>query len=70
MVKLKLSERDSKRFIEVLENPPAPNAKLMRAAKLHNDSIEPLDVKIPRNEGSNLTPRRKDKLRGGDKGTP
>ena len=27
-----LSERDSLRVLELLENPPAPNAKLMKAA--------------------------------------
>jgi uncharacterized protein (DUF1778 family) len=30
---IKLSERDFKKFIEVLENPPEPNEKLKWAAK-------------------------------------
>ena len=30
---LRLSERDSMRVLELLENPPAPNAKLMAAAR-------------------------------------
>ncbi len=30
--RLKLSERDSLRVMELLDNPPAPNAKLMAAA--------------------------------------
>jgi len=30
---IKLSERDFKKFIEVLENPPEPNEKLKEAAK-------------------------------------
>ena len=30
---LKLSERDSLRVLDLLENPPAPNAKLLTAAK-------------------------------------
>jgi uncharacterized protein (DUF1778 family) len=30
---LKLSERDSLRVLDLLENPPAPNAKLLNAAK-------------------------------------
>jgi len=32
--RLELSERDSLRVLELLENPPKPNAKLLRAAKL------------------------------------
>ena len=31
--KVKLSERDSRRVLELLENPPAPNAKLLDAAR-------------------------------------
>jgi len=31
--KVKLSERDSRRVLELLENPPAPNAKLLKAAR-------------------------------------
>ena len=30
---VKLSSRDSQRVLELLENPPAPNAKLRRAAR-------------------------------------
>ncbi len=30
---VQLSERDSQRVLELLENPPAPNAKLMAAAR-------------------------------------
>ena len=30
---IKLSERDSLRVLDVLENPPAPNSKLLEAAK-------------------------------------
>jgi uncharacterized protein (DUF1778 family) len=30
---VKLSERDSLRVLDLLENPPAPNARLMAAAK-------------------------------------
>ena len=30
---LALSERDSLRVLDVLENPPAPNAKLLAAAR-------------------------------------
>ena len=30
---VKLSERDSLRVMELLENPPAPNARLMTAAR-------------------------------------
>jgi len=32
--RLELSERDSLRVLELLENPPKPNAKLLRTAKL------------------------------------
>ena len=31
--RVELSERDSKRVLELLENPPPPSAKLLRAAK-------------------------------------
>lgn len=31
--RLELSERDSLRVLEALENPPAPNAKLLEAAR-------------------------------------
>ena len=31
--RLELSERDSLRVLELLENPPKPNAKLLQAAK-------------------------------------
>ena len=31
--RLKLSERDSRLVLELLENPPAPNAKLLKAAR-------------------------------------
>lgn len=31
--RVKLSERDSLRVLELLENPPAPNAKLLAAAQ-------------------------------------
>jgi uncharacterized protein (DUF1778 family) len=31
--RVKLSERDSLRVLELLENPPAPNRKLLAAAK-------------------------------------
>ncbi len=31
--KLRLSERDSLRVLDLLENPPAPPARLVRAAK-------------------------------------
>jgi uncharacterized protein (DUF1778 family) len=34
---LKLSERDSLRVLELLENPPKPSAKLRRAAKRHRE---------------------------------
>jgi uncharacterized protein (DUF1778 family) len=30
---LQLSERDSLRVLDILENPPAPNAKLLKAAR-------------------------------------
>jgi Protein of unknown function (DUF1778) len=30
---IELSERDAKKFLEMLENPPKPNAALRRAAK-------------------------------------
>jgi uncharacterized protein (DUF1778 family) len=30
--RIKLSERDSRRVLELLENPPAPNSKLMKAS--------------------------------------
>ncbi len=30
---LKLTQRDSRRVLELLENPPAPNAKLKKAAR-------------------------------------
>jgi uncharacterized protein (DUF1778 family) len=36
---LKLSERDSLRVLDLLENPPAPNAKLVAAAKALPQSI-------------------------------
>ena len=31
--RVKLTERDSRRVMELLENPPAPNAKLRKAAR-------------------------------------
>jgi uncharacterized protein (DUF1778 family) len=31
--RVELSERDSKRVLDLLENPPAPSAKLLRAAE-------------------------------------
>jgi uncharacterized protein (DUF1778 family) len=31
--RIKLSERDSKMVLELLENPPSPNAKLRKAAR-------------------------------------
>jgi uncharacterized protein (DUF1778 family) len=31
--RVKLTERDSRRVLELLENPPAPNAKLRKAAR-------------------------------------
>jgi uncharacterized protein (DUF1778 family) len=36
---LKLSERDSLRVLDLLENPPAPNAKLLTAAKALPQSL-------------------------------
>jgi len=36
---LKLSERDSLRILDLLENPPAPNAKLLNAAKALPQSV-------------------------------
>jgi uncharacterized protein (DUF1778 family) len=36
---LKLSERDSLRVLDLLENPPAPNAKLLAAAKALPQSV-------------------------------
>jgi uncharacterized protein (DUF1778 family) len=36
---LKLSERDSLRVLDLLENPPAPNAKLRAAAKALPQSV-------------------------------
>jgi uncharacterized protein (DUF1778 family) len=36
---LKLSERDSLRVLNLLENPPAPNAKLLTAAKALPQSV-------------------------------
>jgi uncharacterized protein (DUF1778 family) len=36
---LKLSERDSLRVLDLLENPPAPNAKLLNAAKALPQSV-------------------------------
>jgi uncharacterized protein (DUF1778 family) len=36
---LKLSERDSLRVLDLLENPPAPNAKLLNAAKALPKSV-------------------------------
>ena len=31
--RLKLTDRDSQRVLDLLENPPAPNAKLLKAAR-------------------------------------
>jgi uncharacterized protein (DUF1778 family) len=31
---IKLSQRDYERVVELLENPPAPNARLLAAAKM------------------------------------
>jgi uncharacterized protein (DUF1778 family) len=31
---IKLSQRDYERVVELLENPPAPNAKMLAAAKM------------------------------------
>lgn len=36
---LELSERDSKAFIEALENPPEPNEALTEAAEAHEELI-------------------------------
>jgi uncharacterized protein (DUF1778 family) len=35
--RLELSERDSLRVLDLLENPPKPSAKLRRAAKRHRE---------------------------------
>jgi len=35
--RVKLSRRDSLRVLDLLENPPAPNAKLRRAARAMPD---------------------------------
>jgi uncharacterized protein (DUF1778 family) len=35
--RLELSERDSLRVLELLENPPKPSARLRRAAKRHRE---------------------------------
>jgi uncharacterized protein (DUF1778 family) len=35
--RIELSERDSLRVLELLENPPKPNAKLRAAAKRHRE---------------------------------
>jgi len=35
--RLELSERDSLRVLELLDNPPKPSAKLRRAAKRHRE---------------------------------
>jgi uncharacterized protein (DUF1778 family) len=40
-MQLKLSKRDFKVFIDALENPPAPNDKLLRAAKHHERLVDP-----------------------------
>jgi uncharacterized protein (DUF1778 family) len=37
--RIRLSERDYRRVLELLENPPAPNAKLIAAAKALPASI-------------------------------
>jgi uncharacterized protein (DUF1778 family) len=39
--RLELSERDSLRVLELLENPPKPSAKLRRAAKRHREIFGP-----------------------------
>ena len=36
---IKLSARNSARFVETLLNPPAPNKKLKRAARIYKDRI-------------------------------
>ena len=40
--RLALSERDSLRVLALLENPPAPNEKLRRAARAFSSQVEPL----------------------------
>jgi uncharacterized protein (DUF1778 family) len=37
--RVELSERDSLRVLELLENPPKPTAKLRRAAKRHREIL-------------------------------
>jgi uncharacterized protein (DUF1778 family) len=38
---MKLAREDQKRFAEALINPPAPNARLARAARRHAELITP-----------------------------
>lgn len=40
--RLRLSERDSLRVLELLEKPPKPSAKLRRAGKRHREIFGPL----------------------------
>lgn len=37
---IRLSAEDQRRFAEALINPPAPNAALQRAKRLHLDNVE------------------------------
>ncbi len=37
---IRLSAEDQRRFAEALINPPAPNAALLRAKRLHLDNVE------------------------------
>ena len=36
---IRMSDRDRDSFLHLMENPPAPNARLLRAAKRHRESV-------------------------------
>ncbi len=45
--RLQLSERDSLRVLNLLEKPPAPNAKLVAASRVHCLSGSPSEIRNP-----------------------
>lgn len=43
---IRLTERDAARFVEALENPPAPNAALREAAEKYHKAVDRGELKL------------------------
>ena len=55
--RLKLSGRDSRLVMELLENPPPPNAKLRKAARALSQDSEPKRPRACRSGGKSRSPK-------------